>query len=296
MLAKTNMGVLKVAERTEHWIPTRDGVRLAAWHYMPAGTATAPCVIMSPGFGGQRAHTLPRFAERFADAGFGCLLYDHRGFGDSGGMPRLEADPFRQMHDMRDAVTYAGTLPCVDPARIALWGNSYSGGHVLVVAALDRRVRCVVSVVPLTSGSAVVRRLLGDAAWHQRVVDFNAAREREMRGEGAQYQPQSTLEETIRYWAQLDPPRENRISVISQEMFGEYEPVAYVSRIAPVPLLMILTDADLRVFTDLQLEAYALAREPKRLVLLPGGHYDPYTTLFEPTTAESIAWFQAHLR
>ena len=116
-----------------------------------------------------------------------------------------------------------------------------------------------------------------------------------MRGEGTQYQPQSMLEETIRYWAQLSPPRENRISVLSQEMFGEYEPVAYVSRIAPVPLLMILTDADVRVFTDLQLDAYAQAREPKRLVMLRGGHYDPYTSLFEPTAVESIAWFREHL-
>jgi len=284
-----------MADRTDHWIPTRDGTRLAAWHYRPSGMSSGPCIIMSPGFGGQRAHTLPRFAERFAAAGFGCLLYDHRGFGASEGEPRLEADPFRQVHDMRDAVTYACMLDGVDPARIALWGNSYSGGHVLVVAAVDRRVRCVVSVVPVTSGSAVVRRLSGDAAWNQRIAEFNAAREREMRGEGTQYQPQSSLEEAIRYWAQLDPPRENRISVVSQEMFGEYEPVAHIPRIAPTPLLMILTDQDLRVFTDLQLEAYALAREPKRLVMLPGGHYDPYTTLFEPTATESIAWFRAHL-
>ena len=281
--------------RTDHWIRTRDGILLAAWHYPPAGGARGPCIIMSPGFGGQRAHTLPRFAERFAAAGFGCLLYDHCGFGDSEGMPRLETDPFRQMHDMRDAVTYAASLDCADPARIGLWGNSYSGGHVLIVAAVDRRVRCVVSVVPVTSGSAVVRRLSGDAAWDQRTAEFNAARQRELRGDGTQYQPQSALEETIRYWAQLDPPRENRISTISQEMFGEYEPVAYVSRIAPTPLLMILTDRDQRVFTDLQLEAYAAAREPKRIVMLPGGHYDPYTTLFEPTVTESIAWFHAHL-
>ena len=282
-------------DRTEHWIPTRDGVRLAAWHYRPAGAAAAPCVIMSPGFGGQRAHTLPRFAERFAAAGFGCLLYDHRNFGASEGEPRLEADPFRQVHDMRDAVTFAGTLDGVDPGRIALWGNSYSGGHVLVVAALDRRVRCVVSVVPVTSGSAVVRRLSGDAAWNQRIAEFNAARLKEMRGEGTQYQPQTTLDETISYWAQLDPPRENRISVLSQEMFGEYEPVAYVARIAPTPLLMILTNHDLRVFSDLQLDAYGQCREPKRIVILPGGHYDPYTVLFEPTVAESIAWFETHL-
>lgn len=284
-----------MSARTEVWIPTRDGVRLAAWFYDAGGSARTPCVVLSPGFGGQRAHTLPRFAERFAAAGFSCLLYDHRGFGDSEGEPRLEADPFRQMHDTRDVITFGSLHERVDPARIGLWGNSYSGGHVLVVAAVDRRVRCVVSVVPLTSGSAVVRRLYGDAAWAQRTAEFEAARRAETQGGSTQYAPQSTLEETIRYWAQLDPPRENRISVMSQEMFGEYEPVAYVSRIAPTPLLMVLTDNDTRVFIDLQLDAYAQAREPKRLVLLKGGHYDPYTTLFEDTAVASIDWFRAYL-
>ena len=285
-----------MAGRSDHWIPTRDGVRLAAWFYPPAqGGAKAPCVILSHGFGGLRAHSLPTFAEHFAAAGFACLLYDHRGFGDSEGTPRLEADPFVQMHDMRDVVTYAGMLEQVDPARIGIWGTSYSGGHVLVVAAVDRRVKCVVSVVPVTSGSAVVRRLSGDLAWEERTAAFNAARERELRGEGTQYAPQTTLEETIRYFEQLDPPRENKISVVSQEMFGEYEPVAYMAKIAPTPLLMILTDHDLRVFTDLQLAAYAQALEPKRLVMLQGGHYDPYLGLFEPTAAASAEWFGAHL-
>ena len=43
----------------------------------------------------------------------------------------------------------------IDPDRIGIWGSSYSGGHVLVVGALDRRVRCVVSQVPLVSSVRV---------------------------------------------------------------------------------------------------------------------------------------------
>lgn len=74
-----------------------------------------------------------------------------------------------------------------------------------------------------------------------------------------------------------------------------YEPVAYMEQIAPTPLMMILTDNDTRVLTDLQLEAYQKAREPKRLVLLKGGHYTPYIELFEPTAKASVDWFVAHL-
>jgi fermentation-respiration switch protein FrsA (DUF1100 family) len=282
--------------RDDILIRARDGVRLAAWRYRAAGAGRQPCIIMSAGFGGLRAHTLPAFAERFAARGCSVLLYDHRGFGDSEGEPRLEADPFRQMHDMRDVVTFATLQADIDASRIGLWGNSYSGGHVLVVGALDRRVACVVSVVPLTHGAMVVRRVTGEAAYPARLEEFHAARRAEMLAGGETvYEPQSRNAETLAAWARLVPPRQNRVSVASNEMFAAYEPQAYVERIAPTPLLMVLTDNDTRLCTDLQLEAYAKAREPKRLVLLRGGHYDPYASLFEPTAAASLDWFGQHL-
>ena len=75
-------------------------------------------------------------------------------FGASDGSPRQEVDPIAQIRDYRDAITFAETLPGTDPARIGVWGSSYSGGHVLIVAAIDRRVKCVVSQVPMVSGLA----------------------------------------------------------------------------------------------------------------------------------------------
>src|SRR5208283_4782678 len=78
----------------------------------------------------------------------------------SGGEPRQHIDPWRQVSDCRDAITFVGSLPGVDKSRIGIWGSSYSGGHVLVVAAIDRRVKCVVSQVPLISGLGNTRRLI----------------------------------------------------------------------------------------------------------------------------------------
>ncbi|MFQ6398699.1 hypothetical protein ACLMAJ_35335 [Nocardia sp. KC 131] len=40
----------------------------------------------------------------------------------------------------------------MDASRIGLWGTSFAGAHVLQIAAADRRVRCVVSQVPMVSG------------------------------------------------------------------------------------------------------------------------------------------------
>ena len=96
----------------------------------------------------------------FAAAGLGAMVFDNRNFGASDGEPRQEIDPWQQIRDYRDAITFARTLPTVDGDRIGIWGSSYSGGHVLVVGAIDRRVKCVVAQVPLISGHRNARRLI----------------------------------------------------------------------------------------------------------------------------------------
>src|ERR1700751_4864254 len=142
-----------------------EGVTLRGWFY-PAGGAslgaarTAPAVVMAHGFSAVKEMYLDKFAEAFADVGLNVLVFDNRCFGASDGEPRQEIDPWAQVRDYRHAITYASTLPEVDPARIGIWGSSYSGAHVLVVAAIDRRVKAGVSQVPLISGHANLRALV----------------------------------------------------------------------------------------------------------------------------------------
>ena len=123
-----------------------DGVTLRGWLYTPeGGGGSAPTIVMAHGFSAVKEMYLDRFAEAFADAGLAALVYDNRNFGASDGEPRQEIDPWAQVRDYRTAITYATTRPEVDSDRIGIWGSSYSGGHVLVVGAIDRRVKCVVS-------------------------------------------------------------------------------------------------------------------------------------------------------
>src|SRR5208337_2103871 len=120
----------------------------------------APTIVMAHGFSAVKEMYLDKFAEAFAAAGLASLVFDNRNFGASDGEPRQEIDPWQQVRDYRDAITFAETLSQTDKARIGIWGSSYSGGHVLVVGAIDRRVRCVVSQVPLISGHGNARRLI----------------------------------------------------------------------------------------------------------------------------------------
>ena len=119
-----------------------------------------PCVVMAPGFAGTRDTTaLMDYARGFAAAGLDVVLFDYRGFGASGGSPRQLVSASRQRQDYRAAIAAARRLPGVDPERIVLWGVSYSGGHVVRVAADDGRVAAVVALTPAIDGVAVLARL-----------------------------------------------------------------------------------------------------------------------------------------
>jgi pimeloyl-ACP methyl ester carboxylesterase len=139
--------LLEIVERQDLTFRV-DGDECAAWLYPARGDqATAPIVVMAHGLSGTRRDRLGPFAERFADAGFAALVFDHRGFGDSGGVPDL-FDPARQLDDWRAAIAFARTLPGVDESRVATFGSSIGGGNALAAAADDPRIAAAVSQVP----------------------------------------------------------------------------------------------------------------------------------------------------
>lgn len=133
------------------------GARCAAWLYRPQGEGTHPCVVLAHGFSGVRDQRLDAYAERFAQAGLAALVFDYRHFGASEGEPRQLLSIARQLEDWRAAVGFARTLKGVDPQRIGLWGSSFSGGHVVQIAADLGGIRAVVSQVPFTDGLSALR-------------------------------------------------------------------------------------------------------------------------------------------
>jgi pimeloyl-ACP methyl ester carboxylesterase len=137
-----------------------NGTTLSAWLYLPEKlSAAAPCIIMGHGFGGTKDMLLA-YAVRYQEAGFAVLIFDYRHFGESGGEPRqLLWIPY-QLEDWSAAIAYARGLKEIDPAKIALWGTSLSGGHVIVTAAEDHRIACVVAQCPALDGFAAGEMLL----------------------------------------------------------------------------------------------------------------------------------------
>jgi dienelactone hydrolase len=133
---------------------TSQGLRCTAWQYLPAGLAPGerrPAIVMAHGYSGVKEQYLENFARPFAEAGFVVLVFDYRFLGASEGEPRQQILWHEQINDYRNAITWISMQPGVDASRIGVWGTSYSGGHVMHVAAFDRRVKAVVAQVPAVS-------------------------------------------------------------------------------------------------------------------------------------------------
>ena len=146
------------------------GETCAAWHLTGEGDAFEgpkgrPCVVMAHGIGGTRDSSLLPFAEAFAEAGLDALVFDYRCFGDSTGEPRQLGSPPRHREDYSAAVDFARDLDGVDPERIVLWGTSWSGGHVVYIAADDPRIAAIVCQAPDLDGVRTLREISRYANW-----------------------------------------------------------------------------------------------------------------------------------
>ena len=290
--------------------PATDGTILRGWHYVPdARAGKHPTIVMAHGFSAVKEIYLDKYAEVFAAAGFASVVYDNRNFGASDGTPRQEIDPWLQVRDYSDAITFAAGLAETDDQSIGVWGSSYSGGHVLVVAAIDRRVRCVVSQVPLISGSQGFRRLVRADF----LADLNAqfAEDRRNRAAGNPPTMLPVVDEnpaapsalptadSFKFLSETQRKRaaawRNEVTLRSVEYAFGYEPGAYIGQISPTPLLLIVAVKDHLAVSDLAIKAYEQAYQPKKLTLLSGGHFDAYVEEFEQSSQAARDWFTAHL-
>jgi hypothetical protein len=295
--------------RREVAFATEDGTTLRGVLHAPCGApAPAPAVVMTHGFSGV-VEQIEHYAAAFADAGLAALAYDHRGFGRSDGLPRLEVEPHRQLADWRDAITFAGTLPEVDAGRgVGVWGSSFAGGLAMVLGADDPRVTCVVAQIPNVSGHRNGPRMFNVA--ERAALRTRMLADRTARLSGAPPATIPVLSDDPGVLAALPPEVDaraiaaaeaaaptwrNEVTLRSLEHALAFEPAGWVPHVAPTPLLMVVAAGDTCTFPELQLDVFATAREPKRLVLHPAGHFETYTAQFARTSDAAAEWFAEHL-
>lgn len=279
-----------------------EGVTLRGWLFVPdSGPGPFPGVVVTAGFAGVREGFLGHpYQDVFAAAGIATLIYDHANCGDSDGTPRQELDPILQQRGYHDAITFLVGHDLIDSERIGIWGTSYSGGHVLAVAASDRRVKAVVSQAMTISGH---RNLVARHTPNQYIElrrSWELDRSARARGEQPTVMPAfGATSESVAF--SMARPLEHRrnwrneVTLRTWEHYDRYEPAAFIERISPTPLLMIVGLGDVMTPSADALDAYERALQPKRLITTPGGHYSVYEEYFDLTSNAARDWFVEHL-
>ncbi len=264
-----------------------EGLNLAAWLYLPKSSAAKrPAIVMAHGYSLPKEAYLEFFAEPLAAAGFVVLVFDYRFLGASEGEPRQQVLPLAQIEDYRNAITWLSLRPEVDVNRIGVWGISFSGGHALHVGAYDKRIKAVASLIPLIDGlegywrRAVRQDLLPELRAQlaaDRAERYASGKINYMPVVAPDGQPAVIPGKAARDWfsgiPKVAPNWKNQVSLESVEKMLEYRPGANVHLIAPTPLLMVVASNDTTAPTDLALDAYNRALEPKTLVLSKGTHW-----------------------
>lgn len=283
---------------------------------LPEGDGPFPIVVMAGGWCYVKELRQPQYAADFVRRGFAALIFDYRRMGASEGEPRQHIEPWDQIEDYKNAITFVSSLPEIDATRIGIWGISYSGGHVLIVGATDPRVKSVVSNVPVIDGYETMWRMHGSVRF--RMLKALIAEERVKRTESGthSYMPMSGTptgpNDELTVWPDDDvravfeelkatqaPRHEHRNTIASTERLMEYDASVFAPRLINVPTMMIVADGDDITMWDQEIAAFDAIPSPrKELVVIPS---TSHMTLYSDVTALEFAaraagsWFSRTL-
>ncbi|HEX7669934.1 MAG TPA: alpha/beta hydrolase [Polyangiaceae bacterium] len=288
---------------------TSDGVTCRAWLFLPKGEGmSVPCIVMAHGFGATRECRLEPYAIRFAEDGYAVLVFDYRHFGASDGQPRQLLSVKSQLEDWQSAIDYARTAERVDPERIALWGSSFSGGHVIAAAVRDGRVVAVSSQCPMMDGRAASLAVLRDAGLgHTLLMGLHGALDLVRSAFGASphtipivgppgsIAAMSTEDAEPGYRAMSPSTLENAVAARITLALGSYRPGTLADRL-PCPVLIQICEKDSVAPTAAAEAAAKLAGSRAEVKRYPIGHFAPYVGKdFELSVADQRAFFRRHL-
>lgn len=279
----------------------------AADVYLPANaTVRMPCVVMGHGFTGTRDLGLASYATRFAAAGIAALVFDYRHFGTSGGEPRQLLSVREQLEDWRAAIAFARQLPEVDPERVAIWGTSLSGGHVVAIASDDAAIAAVVAQVPwlgiarghaspwrVTTLVSLVAAAIGDMLRAQRGRAPLLVSVVGRPGQLAVFTGDDAAAFARRFAASA-PTWRNEIAARSLLQLLRYRPHEAAGRLA-MPLLLCVAERDRYASPELA-RRVADAAPRSELRTYPIEHFDAYLGEHEALVEDQVAFLTRTLR
>lgn len=293
-----------------------EGATLRGRFYTPENESEKlPVVIMAHGYSATiEGMVADRYAEVLCRAGFAVLLYDHRNFGISGGEPRQQINRWTQARGYRDAMDFVATRPEIDSSRIGLWGDSMSGGEVMIVAAIDPRVKAIVAQVPACGPEPPPADPAGNL--------FQSIRNTFLNGDVAGT-PEVTLgprpvvsfdQETIpsmltpltayrwfiEYGGRYNTKWVNRATFVDPDVPTRFNPVLCAPYIKAAVLMVVAYEDEMSgANSNVARIAYNAAPQPKQLVEIDGGHFGLLhypSQLFDQVSSAQVSFLNQHLK
>jgi uncharacterized protein len=282
-----------------------EGERIAGLWRTPDDADGSPlrAIVQGPGWLGLKdAKLYVRYHEALTAAGFGVLVFDYRGFGDSGGARELS--PRRQLEDLVNAVTYLTTREDVDADAIGVFGTGGTGGgNAILLADADSRVRAAVSQVPVADGRDWLHRMRSESDWLAFLTELEEdRRQRVVTGAGRRVHPREEImkptaeRRTTTVKADVDDRIPTEVSLAAADEILAYRPLDAAARLT-TPLMVIGVEGDATTPTDHAVALYEAARGPRRLVMQRHTtHYAAYDRYWTTVTPLIVRWFDLHLR
>ena len=267
-----------------------------------------PGVLLVPGFMSTADAFFPGFADELNKGGFVSLTMDFRGFGESEGV-RGEVIPYLQIYDASNAISYLQSRPEVNPDKIAILGVSLGGGEVAYIAARDRRVKAVASMVLVGDGVRRMRKFRTEEQWQtlmQKVQEdrINRAvtgKSKEFRGflkEGTDsvlIMPPD-LTSSLKEAEQVEDEKGNSTTLATVDGWLSYKPEEIIDKVSPTPILFVQAEKDELEADDADI-LYRKAKEPKKLFTLKDGvHFDVYGKRTNEAMKPVLEWFNQYLQ
>jgi dipeptidyl aminopeptidase/acylaminoacyl peptidase len=283
-----------------------EGCRLVGDVYYPDSPgrdAPRAGIVLCHGYTGVKDIYLPDNARVLTEAGYVALTFDYKGWGDSEGSPARLA-PYSRVADVQSALTFLGAQDCVDADKLGIYGTSYGGATVVWTAAVDQRVKCVVSVVGVGNGRRWMRSVRHPDEFADLLERAAADRVRRVMTGQSEFVERTDILLPDRQSAALAAAARAKtpgaISQIPLEFIDDtlnFHPEWVVDKIAPRPILFITTDDDRLVPPEESQALYDRAGEPKKLVILPKwGHYEVYAgEAYRQVMDPTVAWYQQYL-
>ncbi|MBV9836424.1 MAG: alpha/beta hydrolase [Alphaproteobacteria bacterium] len=260
-------------------------------------------IVLCHGYTGVKDLYLPDNAAELNRAGYVVLTFDYKGWGKSEGS-RSRLAPYSRVADVQAAITFLGLQPPCDKQRIGIYGTSYGCATVVFTAAIDARVKCTIGVVGMGHGGRWMRSVRRPDEFHDLLDRSEKDRERRVLSGQSEFVPREEIllpdRQSAELAAKARAANPNAVGTIPLEFIDEtlsFHPEWVVAHISPRPLLLIAAGDDRLVPPEDCQSLFEHAKEPKKLVVLPGyGHYQVYTKpAFDDVMRETIAWLRQHL-